>query len=85
MEIVNFVQQLGGIITGLFKLVGVLFTSIFNGFQFFISSLSTIPNYIFDILNSLPSFFQIGLTGVFGLIIGITILKVVSIVFIQGG
>lgn len=85
MQIIDFVSQLGSVLNGLFSLFKLLLDSIISGFQFSFTSFSVIPQYIFDTLSSMPSFFQIGLFGVFGLVIGITILKIVSIIFIQGG
>lgn len=70
----------GSILNLVWNLATSLIDSITNGVNFIISSLITIPNFLFDIFNSLPSVFRTGLSGVLGAMIFILVFKVVAII-----
>lgn len=56
-------------------------SSIFvNGIQFFITSFTTIPSILFDLFNALPSFYRMGITGVFGLLLFVVFGKLIALI-----
>lgn len=57
-----------------------LVTSFLNGVQFFFSTLSNIPLFIVDIFQELPSFFQVGLSGILGLLLFVVFMKLYALV-----
>lgn len=73
----EFFQQFLSLI---WNLVKILSDSIINGFQFLSSTLLSIPNFILELFTELPTFIQIGISGVFCLLICVVILKIVSLV-----
>lgn len=54
--------------------------SFINGIQFFIALFTNIPNLLLDLFYDLPDFIQIGLSGTFGFICLVVILKIVALV-----
>lgn len=76
-NIVNFGIKLIG---SLVKLIDVLLSSFINGIEFFTASMTTIPTFVIDLLNGLPSFFKVGLTGVFGLLLLVVFFKIFAII-----
>lgn len=85
MNISDFAGLFTSYFQYMFNLITILLSSIKNGFIFFTSLFSTVPNYLFDILYDLPPFFRIGLLGTLGIVLFIIVLKVLSILFLQGG
>lgn len=49
--------------------------SFINGLQFMLSTFITIPSLVLDLFYSLPSFFQVGLSGVFSLLLCVVFFK----------
>ena len=66
---------LTSILTLLYNVFDLLLKSFVSGIQFFSSTITTIPDLIFDLLDSLPGFFQVGFTGVFGLLLCVVFFK----------
>lgn len=64
----------------LFNVIGFLGSSLINGLNFFITTFVTIPNVLFEIFNELPSFYKIGITGVFGCLLLVVFLKLIALV-----
>lgn len=63
------------IIDLLFNVFNFLLSSFVNGIRFFASTFTSIPNLVFDLFNELPDFFNIGLTGIFGLLLTVVFFK----------
>lgn len=76
----NLIDFIISIFNLLVNVVGFLGSSLINGLNFFISTFTAVPNLIFDILSELPSFYKIGITGVFGCLLLIVFLKLVALV-----
>ena len=76
----TIIDFLSSILVDFVKVLGLLLESFVNGFKFFTSAMSTIPGFVVDILNSLPSFFKVGLTGVFGLLLFVVFFKLFAII-----
>lgn len=60
----------------------VLFLSdaLINGIQFLSSTLVSVPLFILELFNDLPNFVQVGISGVFGLLLVVIILKIVALI-----
>ena len=81
MEIVSkIVSFVFSILSLLYNVLVFLFDSFINGFQFFVSTFTNIPNLVFELLNELPPFFQVGLTGIFGLLLVVVFFKLYQII-----
>lgn len=76
----EFIQLCGSLIKLFVNSLEFLFSSFINGVQFFTSTFTNIPNLIFDMFKELPSFFQIGLTGVFGLLLFVVLAKLFALI-----
>lgn len=64
----------------LFKVLSFCLESFSNGVNFFISTFTNIPLFILDLFNELPSFYRIGISGIFGLLLLVVFLKLVALV-----
>lgn len=62
------------------NLLSSLLSSFSNGISFFSSTITTIPNFLFDIFKELPSFFQTGLSGILGLLLFVIVFKLIAII-----
>lgn len=54
--------------------------SLINGIQFLSSTLVSVPLFILELFNDLPKFVQVGVSGVFGLLLVVIILKIVALI-----
>lgn len=63
-----------------FKVLSFCIDSFFNGAQFFISTFTNIPLFLLELFEELPSFYQVGITGIFGLLILVVFLKLILLV-----
>lgn len=77
---VSLIDFIISIFNLLFNVVGYLGSSLLNGLNFFISTFSSIPNILFEIFYELPSFYKIGLSGVFGCLLLVVFLKLLALV-----
>lgn len=81
MDFFTMVSELiTSIFTLLYNVVKFLITHFTSGVQFFASTFTSIPNLIFDLLYELPSFFQVGLAGIFGLLLFVVFFKLFQLV-----
>lgn len=80
----DFFSSIWNLLTSIISLftdtIGLIIDSFVNGIQFFVSTITSIPNLVFDILDELPVFFQIGLTGVFGLLLFVIFFKLLQLI-----
>lgn len=68
----------------LFNSVSGLFSYFSNGFQFFFAIFTKLPSFLYSTFEALPDFIQFGLTGAFGFICFVVVLKILALVFLQG-
>ena len=80
MSLVKFGSVLLDLLKGIVELFGLLLDSLANGIAFFITIMSKIPTFIFELFNSLPGFIRIGLSGALGIMIFIVIIKVIVLI-----
>ena len=71
---------LGSIINGIIILFITLINSFTDGVNFFISTFTHLPSIFYSIFLSLPEFYQIGIRGVFGLLLLVIILKIIVLI-----
>lgn len=55
--------------------ISFLSSSFINGLQFLLSTFITIPSLVLELFYSLPNFFQVGLSGVFSLLLCVVFFK----------
>ena len=83
-----FISALWNFFTSLFDLcitlIDVLSDTLINGLQFFVAMFTNVPLFLLDIIKELPPFMYFGLTGVFGLLFLVVILKLISLVRSNG-
>lgn len=84
--VLNIFDDLGLVIdlfASILKMIWNIVTNLddvfLNGIQFFVSTFTNIPNFIFDILYELPVFYRNGLIGIFGLLLFILTIKIISL------
>lgn len=81
---INAFKDIGSFLLSLIELLyNVLvfcLDSFFNGIQFFISTFTNIPLFLFDLFKELPPFYQVGITGIFGLLMLVVFLKLVALI-----
>ena len=77
VTLLNFITSIFNLFVNVISFLG---NSLFNGLNFFITTFTTIPNILFEIFNELPSFYKVGLSGVFGCLLLVVFLKIVSLV-----
>lgn len=63
------------ILGSLISIIEFLLVSFKNGIQFFTSTFTSIPNLLFDLFDLLPSYFQVGISGIFGLLLLVVFFK----------
>lgn len=78
--VVNIGEFLLSLLDLLFSIFGFLGSSLLNGVNFFISTLTNLPLFLLDLFNELPPFYKVGISGVFGLLLLVVFLKIVSLV-----
>mgnify|MGYP005778201301 CR=1 FL=1 len=80
----EFFENVGELLTSIFNLIlnvlDLLLSSFIDGIQFFASTFTSIPNLIIDLLDTLPGFFQVGLTGIFGLLLFVVLFKLIQLI-----
>lgn len=59
--------------------ISFLGSSFINGLQFLLSTFITIPSLVLDLFYSLPGFFQVGLSGVFSLLLCVVFFKLLAL------
>lgn len=63
----------------LYDMVNLFLSSIFGTIQFIYTFLTTIPNFLKNILNELPYVFKYGFTTLIGLIVLVVLAKIISL------
>ena len=76
---VSLLDFITSIFNSFINVISFLGSSLLNGLNFFITTFTSIPNILFEIFNELPSFYKVGLTGVFGCLLLVVFLKLVSL------
>ncbi len=77
------IEFIDNLISLLFNVIKFLGSSLIDGLNFFISTFVTVPLYILELFNELPPIFKIGISGIFGLLLLVVFLKIVSLLFIR--
>ena len=73
------IEILSELVDALFSLLSLIFNSIKPAIDFIILLFGKIPNFIYDCLNELPFYFKYGLEALIGIVIFITILRIVQL------